>query len=95
MIQIFNVPELANFSSYILCMYIPLLFQFRVLMVDIFIMFRVKHFFPVQITVISGQWFYFYYISVHQVQIKKLTLNRNKKKGGSRGAQRVEIGVIG
>ena len=31
---------------------------------------------------------------VHQVQIAKVTLNRNKKEGGFRGAQRVEIGVL-
>ena len=61
-------------------------------MVDIFISFRVQHFFRVQIRV---QIVIFITFWVHLVQIQKLTLNRNKKNGGLSRAQWVEKGVIG
>ena len=65
-------------------------------MVDIFIIFRVQHYFWVQILAFSGQQWYFYYISGTPVQIKKSALNGNKRKmGGFRGAQSVEKGVLG
>ena len=55
--------------------YTPLFYPYRVLMVDIFIIFRVQHFFRVQITTFSGNSDIFITFRVHQVQIKKVTLN--------------------
>ena len=72
--------------------YIDLLCLFRVLTVDIFKRFWVQYFFRVQIDV---HIVIFITFRVHRVQIQKLTLNRNRKKGGSSGAQRVEKGVRG
>ena len=90
-IYIYVSAENISFTSHSL--YILLLCLFRVLLVDIFKRFRVQHFFRVQIRV---QIVIFITFHVHQVQIQKLTLNRNKnKKGGFRGAQRVEKGVTG
>ena len=48
--------EIVNIYIYIYsCSYIQLLCLFRALMVDIFIIFRVQHFFRVQIRTNSGQ----------------------------------------
>ena len=68
--------------------YIQLFCLFRVLMVDIFIIFRVQHLFRVQITTFGGAIVIFYTFRVHQVQIKKVTLNRNLNKGGGSGVPR-------
>ena len=55
-------------------------------MVDIFSIFRVQHYFRVQITTFSGQYSdIFITFRVHQLQIKKVHLNGNKKKGGVPG----------
>ena len=63
-------------------------------MVDIFIIFRVQHFLGNKLRLFRVNSDFFITFRVHQVQIKKVTLNRNKN-GGFRGAQRVEIGVLG
>ena len=51
-------------------------------MVDILIIFWVQQFFRVQITTFSGKSDIFIIFRVHQVQIKKVTLNPNIKRGG-------------
>ena len=69
-----------------MCVTIPLFCPYRALMVDIFIIFRVQHFFLVNSDI-------FIIFRVRQVQLQKVPLNG--KKGGFRGAQRVEKGVLG
>ena len=54
---------------------------FHVLMVDIFIIFRVQHFFRVQIRTNFGQSVIFITFRGPQVQVNKLILNLNKKGG--------------
>ena len=80
--------NILNISSYIyifICyyyvvdIYILLFYHYRVLMVDIFIIFLV------QITHFGGNSDIFITFRVHQVQIKKVTLNRNKNRGGVPG----------
>ena len=78
--------------------YIPRLCLFHVLMVNICIIFRVQHFFRVQITAISGQYRYFYYTSdtpsANQEIYFKSKLKSAQINKKFRGAQRVERGVI-
>ena len=65
-------------------------------MVDIFIIFRVQHFFRVQITEFRVNSDIFIIFRVHQVKLQKVRLNKDKnKRGGFRGAKKVEKGVLG
>ena len=74
---------------------IKLFCLFSVVKVDIFISFRVQHFFGYGFLQIRIQIVIFITFRVHKAQIKKLTINRNKtKKGGFRGAQMIGKGYI-
>ena len=65
-------------------------------MISILIIFRVEHFFRVQIWANAGQYSYFYYISGTPSPTPESALkSKFKKRGGLRGDQRIKIGVIG
>ena len=72
--------------------YIPLFCPYRVLMVDIFIIFRVQHFFGYKLWLFHVNSDIFIIFRVHQVKLQKVPLNGNKNNQTStlRGAQRVE-----
>ena len=76
---------LTNYGIYFNQLYIyiniPQLCLFRVLMVDNFIIFRVQHFFRVQIFLIRVKVDIFITFRVHQAQLQKVLLNENKKGG--------------
>ena len=65
------------------------------MMLSILIIFRVRHFFPVQIWANAGQYSYLYYISGTPSPTPENAFKLKFKKGDFRGAQSVEKGLLG